>query len=390
MPLPKGFSGFPEPQYTKTPNIIFDCLLSDLSGSQLKTLLFVVRKTMGWRREHEMVPISIAQIQEATGLSKEPVIDALRWLCDSKLILRQKQRGFEGRQGTTSYRLRFTDDADIPESENPTLENEQPLDSRVGLVDNFSDPGSTPIIIVFKEKKEKENNTPSLVPLEPETQQDPPEVPSRRMSPTLDDDGDLPEEGRRPFKRNWKRPKPERPHGMSDRLRELREGAAANAGAGVDRLIPPMRPVTSASAAANDPTASQAKIVTFPQRWNELVPERPVDADLLAPNPPAYREPVFGSRFDEICAKAKPLIAAGAALEFGFLLGTDRGTGQYRWQQLLAGQLGWLVKGSGGKEVKKPVDGRAMAAQWRTERLAKEAQEKANAAGTKAADQNPG
>ena len=108
-----------------------------------------------------------------------------------------------------------------------------------------------------------------------------------------------------------------------------------------------------------------------------MVPARPVDAGLLAPNPKAYREPVFTQRFDEICQKASALIAAGADVQFGFLLSTDRGTEQYRWQQLLAGQLDWMKpRAANGKEVQKPVDGVAIAAKMRSERLAREAKER--------------
>jgi hypothetical protein len=101
--------------------------------------------------------------------------------------------------------------------------------------------------------------------------------------------------------------------------------------------------VTRAEIHADAPRAPQAIQKDFPARWNELVPERPVDPALLPANPRAYREPVFAERFDVICAKARALIVDGADLTFDFLLKTDRGgDGQYRWQQLLGDSLNWM------------------------------------------------
>jgi hypothetical protein len=228
-----------------------------------------------------------------------------------------------------------------------------------------------------EKKEEEEHNSPSLVPSEPENQSQNPDVPPAAGRPMLD--GDETQESARPGKRSWKRPKPERPHGFSDRMRQLREGAHNQAADGVERLMTPSRVVTSAPETPIAPGASYAQEETFPVRWNRLVPARPVDAGLLAPNPKAYREQVFAQRFDEICQKASALIAAGADVQFGFLLSTDRGTEQYRWQQLLAGQLDWMKPRANGsvKEVKKPVDGVAIAAQMRKERLEREAKERA-------------
>jgi len=338
VPLPTNFAGFPEPQYTKTPNLIFDVLLRELSGSQLRVLLFVVRRTMGWKKDHEFIPLSIACIQEGTGLSKEPVVDALRYLCESNLILRQKQRDEEGRQGITAYRLRFTSDAQEqdPESENPTL-------ARVGKVGDKSDPGGGAYNNVLKEIKEIEPPTP--------------------LRPTLDTepiDAETGEPYRHPEKRypmrNWKKAKPERPHGMSDRMRALRESATAGAGEGVERLLAPQR--TSAT--------PQAPAMDFPARWNQLVPGRQVDPALMGRNPRAYQDPLFLERYDEICRKANELVEAGADITLGFLLSQDRHTEQYRWQQLLAGQLGWTIKKNGTAQAK-PVDGAAIAAKMREE-----------------------
>ena len=218
--------------------------------------------------------------------------------------------------------------------------------------------------------------------LQPQSQN--PDIPRTAAGPTLDASGIHPidEETGEPVrayggKKNWKRPKPERPHGNSDRLRQLRESAHSSAGAGVAALLGPVR-------TADTPRPSAGAFQGFPARWNELVPAAPVDPSLLAPNPKAYGEPAFAARFDEICAKGAALIAGGADLQFGFLLSTDRATEQYRWQQLLAGQLEWMKPKAAKPSAAKSV---AAAAAKNTrdliEEMRRESERKANEARTR-------
>ncbi len=57
----------------------------------------------------------------------------------------------------------------------------------------------------------------------------------------------------------------------------------------------------------------------------------------------AYTDPVFATRFEEICEKARKLNEAGADLQFGRLLKLDKQDGRAWWQLLLAGELNWLA-----------------------------------------------
>jgi hypothetical protein len=148
--------------------------------------------------------------------------------------------------------------------------------------------------------------------------------------------------GRFPKRRIGNYQRAEKPHEKSDNIRRMRE-----------RNYEAAPSVTAPSNGHTNGHATPAVITPdFPSRWNALVPERPVDPVLLSSNPKAYRDPVFSQRFDDICHKAKALIAGGAELEFGFLLSTDKGTDQFRWQQLLAGQLEWLKPRASGKNGK--------------------------------------
>lgn len=84
----------------------------------------------------------------------------------------------------------------------------------------------------------------------------------------------------------------------------------------------------------------------FPARWNSLVPERPVDVSALSGlRAPCYSDRTFAERFEEICAKACVLIAAGSDMvTFPAMLKKDFGSGMYGWQRMLAGEWDWVLK----------------------------------------------
>ena len=378
MPIPDNFSGFPEPKFTSVPNLILDSMAGDMSGSQLKVLLHIVRETVGWRKGHMYKPISIARIQDVMGLSKESVTDALGWLLERRLILRRKLRGEFGKAAVSTYKLRFETDEDEedPRSENPTLEN----DPKVGKIDEKSDLGGVPSFSVFKEKKEKIINTPPSFSQDQEPTASTPDqnslnsedlksvivqvvrgVPGvRSISKGIRGEIESGLIGLHP--------------GWSDSqvwyvFRRWREKDSIREGWEPRRKVaafmsymrsiypdtvpvdPHQEPATQSqrpyrtSEAGNSAKATEMPKTTFPSRWNELVPEAPADPELFPSCHKSYRDQVFVDRFDEICAKARRLIQDGADLKFGFLL--KESAGRFRWQELLADELNWMrPKGS--------------------------------------------
>ena len=67
-------SGFTSPNYTQVPNDLFDALMSEMNGSELKVVLAIVRQTIGYHRER--VVFSQSKIAKMTGLSYRVVIEA--------------------------------------------------------------------------------------------------------------------------------------------------------------------------------------------------------------------------------------------------------------------------------------------------------------------------
>ncbi|MGL4674293.1 MAG: replication protein [Wohlfahrtiimonas sp.] len=78
------------------PNAVVDELLSELSGSELKCYLLIVRQTKGWHKTEDA--ISISQFVERTGLSNRAIIDACKNL--EKYGLIESKKGY---RNTTVY-----------------------------------------------------------------------------------------------------------------------------------------------------------------------------------------------------------------------------------------------------------------------------------------------
>lgn len=66
---------YARPNYTQTPNLLLDQHIKDMGEAELKVVLIAVRKTIGWHKERDM--ISLSQFQEATGMSRQGVINGI-------------------------------------------------------------------------------------------------------------------------------------------------------------------------------------------------------------------------------------------------------------------------------------------------------------------------
>lgn len=107
-----------ENNFTTTPNIIFDILLRELSFSELKIILVIIRQTEGWinkktgnRKERDR--ISYSQFKEKTGLSRRSISKAINSLSRRSLIVITDKSGnnldaSSQRQGLTSIYYSFS------------------------------------------------------------------------------------------------------------------------------------------------------------------------------------------------------------------------------------------------------------------------------------------
>jgi hypothetical protein len=112
---PAPFPGFRSPTYTMVPDEVFDELLPELSGAELKVLLYIIRRTFGFKRESDTISLSQMlhgirtrdgrALDRGVGLSKKTLLDALRSLGARRIILSQRRQSAEKGNEPTAYRL---------------------------------------------------------------------------------------------------------------------------------------------------------------------------------------------------------------------------------------------------------------------------------------------
>ena len=111
------FIGFTIPNYTLVPDEVFDFLLSKLSGSEIKTLLYITRRTFGYSKESENISLKRMLkgyidkdrniIDNGVGLTKPSLLKTLRSLSKKKIIIKEKRFSKEKGDEPTNYRLNF-------------------------------------------------------------------------------------------------------------------------------------------------------------------------------------------------------------------------------------------------------------------------------------------
>jgi len=111
------FAGFDPPYYTPVPDAVFDELLPRLSGNEVKVLLYIIRRTFGFKKERDA--ISLAQIaggivrhdgtrqDYGAGVSRAGAAEAIKGLLAKRIILAERQQARDGGDAPTVYALRF-------------------------------------------------------------------------------------------------------------------------------------------------------------------------------------------------------------------------------------------------------------------------------------------
>lgn len=113
-PLPE-FHGWDAPHYTPIPDQLFDEWLPHLSGAELKVLLYIMRRTFGFKKHSDA--ISLAQITDGivrrdgerldsgAGVVESTALIALKGLLAKGLILAERQLNPDGGYAPTVYCL---------------------------------------------------------------------------------------------------------------------------------------------------------------------------------------------------------------------------------------------------------------------------------------------
>ena len=112
---PYKFPGFAAPFYTQVPDAVFDELLSVLSGAELKVLLYIIRRTFGFKKNRDNISLSQMVsgiktrdgqvIDGGTGLGKSSVIRALTTLEEKNIVIRTRRTTSKSGFEATTYAL---------------------------------------------------------------------------------------------------------------------------------------------------------------------------------------------------------------------------------------------------------------------------------------------
>lgn len=116
-PLPSPFAGFASPNFTQVPDELFDVLMPLLSEAELRVLLYIIRRTFGFKRDSDTISLSqmvsgittrdVQVLDSGTGLSKATVARGLQGLRTKGVIIAARNRSASRGDEPTTYRLHF-------------------------------------------------------------------------------------------------------------------------------------------------------------------------------------------------------------------------------------------------------------------------------------------
>lgn len=114
------FKGIESPNYTQVPNVFLDELMSELTGSELKVLMYITRRTFGFRKRSDNISLNqIANgiikkdgtiLDKGIGSSIRHVQRVIKGLVDKNIIVKVKRASKEKGLESNNYSLKFKKD----------------------------------------------------------------------------------------------------------------------------------------------------------------------------------------------------------------------------------------------------------------------------------------
>ncbi len=114
-PPTRPFPGYAGPTYTMVPDELFDDQLPDLSGAEIKALLYIIRRTFGFKKQSDNISLNQlltgivtgngTRLDRGTGLSRSALVAALKSLVDKNMIVAEHRASPEKGNQATNYRL---------------------------------------------------------------------------------------------------------------------------------------------------------------------------------------------------------------------------------------------------------------------------------------------
>ncbi len=112
------FRGFSSPNYTQVPDEVFDELLAELTDPELRVLLYIIRRTFGFKKNSD--DISLKQLVEGittrggrmldrgAGVSKTSATRAVKGLVEKGVITAHRNSSPDKGDRPTTYSLRMS------------------------------------------------------------------------------------------------------------------------------------------------------------------------------------------------------------------------------------------------------------------------------------------
>lgn len=133
---PFHFAGFVNPNTTPVPDDLFDVLMAQLSEAELKVLLYVIRRTFGFKKNADAISFSQMTdgikrrdgsiLDSGTGMSKSSVWRGVNGLLAKGVLIKTTQTTDEGDSGTNVFSLRFQEGV-VSNQNNPSTKLKPPV-----------------------------------------------------------------------------------------------------------------------------------------------------------------------------------------------------------------------------------------------------------------------
>lgn len=115
------FAGFSVPNGTFVPDEVFDILAPELTEAELRVLLYIIRRTFGFKKDQDNISLKQMTagirtrdgkvLDRGTGLSKAGNARGIRGLVEKRIIVAKRNRSVESGDQATTYALRFKEPA---------------------------------------------------------------------------------------------------------------------------------------------------------------------------------------------------------------------------------------------------------------------------------------
>ena len=114
---PFTYAGFPSPNGTVVPDDLFDVLMPELSEAELRVLLYIIRRTFGFKKDSDAISLSQMVdgvttrdgrvLDRGTGMSRRGVMNGCAGLLEKGIVEVERRLSEQGDNEINIYRLRF-------------------------------------------------------------------------------------------------------------------------------------------------------------------------------------------------------------------------------------------------------------------------------------------